>query len=253
MLEALGLHLIVSSRLTAIQRKELVEGFREGRSTSSLARAYGCSPNTVSRTVKTLLPTEEYNALKQARSKGKVQPMPAEDETSSSEENANPFPLKTEVDSLYEESEVSLNEDSQSFSKQKAFANESKEDDFHEIVPLLGNFALGDEVNIPCQPFSSEILPDVVYLVVDRTVELDSKALSEFPELGVLDDEEKNKLAICLFSNQRSAKRQCGRNQRVIKVPDRNILNISRRFLLARGITRLILEGTLISLDEITK
>ena len=253
MLDALGLHLIVSSRLSAIQRKELVEGFREGRSTSSLARAYGCSPNTVSRTVKTLLPTEEYNALKQARSKGKVQQMPPEEENYRSEKAPNSLPLKAEVDSLDEKAQFSLNENSQSFSTQEALGNESEADDFHEIVPLLGDFSLGDEVNIPCKPFSSEIIPDVVYLVVDRTVELDSKALSEFPELGFLEDDEKHKLAICLFSNQRSAKRHCGRNQRVIKIPDRNILNISRRFLLARGITRLILEGTLISLDEIVK
>ena len=243
----------MSSRLSAIQRKDLVDGFREGLSISSLARAYGCSPNTVSRTVKTLLPTEEYNALKQSRSKGKGPKINPEKELSGFQKEGSPLALELEDDSVQEEKEFSFEALPQSLLKEEVLSEGSKEEDFHEIVPLLGDFSLGDQVNVPCKPFSSAIIPEVVYLVVDRSVELDSRALREFPELGSLDDEEQNKLAICLFSNQRSAKRHCGRNQRVIKVPDRNILNISRRFLLARGITRLILEGTLISLDETSK
>ena len=128
--------------------------------------------------------------------------------------------------------------------------SEAKTEDFHEVVPLLGDFNLSDKKNIECRPLSKDLLPSIVYLVVDRAVELDSRTLSEFPELGMINEEEKSKQGICLFENQRSAKRHCGRNQRVIKIPDTNVLHICKPFLLARGITRLILEGTLISLDD---
>ena len=100
-----------------------------------------------------------------------------------------------------------------------------------------------------CATLKDGVLPGVVYMLVDRSVELDARPLKEFPEFGLLPEIEKERKAICLFSNQRSAKRNCGRSQRVIKIPNTNIFEISTRFLLARGITRLILEGSLIALD----
>jgi len=93
------------------------------------------------------------------------------------------------------------------------------------------------------------VLPDSVYMLVDKTVELDPRPLSEFPELGVLNPEELVRQALCLYSSPRSAKRQCGRSQRVIKVPDTKVFESTSRHLLARGITRLLLEGALYSLD----
>ena len=49
-----------------------MEAYRSGESTTALAEAYGCSQNTVIRTVKGLLSAEEYNGLKAARYKGEV-------------------------------------------------------------------------------------------------------------------------------------------------------------------------------------
>jgi hypothetical protein len=54
---------------------------------------------------------------------------------------------------------------------------------------------------------------------------------------------------LCLFVSPRAAKRQCGRSQRVIKVPDMAVFQRTSSFLLARGITRLVVDGTLIALD----
>ena len=87
-------------------------------------------------------------------------------------------------------------------------------------------------------------------MLVDKVVELDARPLKEFPELGVLDDAELDRQGICLFTNPRAAKQQCGRSQRVIKVPDTGVFERTSRYLLARGITRLVVEGTLIALDS---
>ena len=86
-------------------------------------------------------------------------------------------------------------------------------------------------------------------MVVDKTVELDTRLLKDFSELGSLNEEDQDRKALCLFVNQRSAKRYCGRSQRVIKVPDTEVFELSTPFLLARGITRLVLDGVLIALD----
>ena len=43
-------------RLSDSEKQDLVGRYKAGESTSALAEAFGCSPNTVSRTVKALLP-----------------------------------------------------------------------------------------------------------------------------------------------------------------------------------------------------
>ena len=56
------------ARLSDSQKQELVSQFKAGVASAALAEAFGCSPNTVSRTVKALLSPEEYDSLKQKRS-----------------------------------------------------------------------------------------------------------------------------------------------------------------------------------------
>ena len=58
---------MAASRLSDSQKSELVERYRAGDATASLAKAYGCSPNTVTRTVKTLLSETDYAAVKASR------------------------------------------------------------------------------------------------------------------------------------------------------------------------------------------
>ena len=54
-------------RLSDTDKQELVGRYKSGESTAALAEAFGCSPNTVTRTVKALLPPEAYSALKASR------------------------------------------------------------------------------------------------------------------------------------------------------------------------------------------
>ena len=100
------------------------------------------------------------------------------------------------------------------------------------------------------EPLLLDALPETVYMLVDKIVELDVKPLKDFPELISIQNIDQDRKAIQLFSSQRSAKRNCGRSQRVIKIPDSEVFGITTPFLLARGITRLILEGSLIALDS---
>ena len=93
------------------------------------------------------------------------------------------------------------------------------------------------------RPLRSDALPASVYLLVDKTVELEARPLREFPELGSLPEEEQERQALMLCTNPRQAKRQCGRSQRVIKVPDSEVLQRRSSYLVAQGITRLVIEG----------
>ena len=159
-----------------------------------------------------------------------------------------------EADSLKEDDSSLALDDADDFGEDSD--EELAEDDdngsvetFTELVPLLGVGDLSDRPMNQAQPFSVDLLPDSAYMLVDKVVELDARPLKEFPELGLLDDAEQERQGLCLFASPRAAKRQCGRSQRVIKVPDTAVFQRTSSYLLARGITRLVLDGTLIALD----
>ena len=246
------------SRLTDSQKQELLERYRNGEPSAALAKAFACSANTVSRTVRSLLSEEEYSALKASRARGAAAPQPQPLVTAPVAEDA----------SAVEETPASLEEDETASSglalddaddfgadEPEALAEEESGEgfpggeEFHEVAVLPVDLPQVNTQEVPCQPFEAGVLPDSVYMLVDKTVELDPRPLSEFPELGVADPDEQALQALCLFTSPRTAKRQCGRSQRVIKVPDTQVFAITTRHLVARGITRLLVEGALYALD----
>ena len=231
-------------RLSDSEKQDLVGRYKAGESTAALAEAFSCSPNTVSRTVKALLPADAYAALKASRQKGAVTPAPAA--VTQAEE--------PEVEALKQDDSSLALDDADDFGEDPDDELAEEDDNgsaetFTELVPLLGVGDLSDRPLNQAQPFSVDLLPDSAYMLVDKVVELDARPLKEFPELGLLDDAEQERQGLCLFASPRAAKRQCGRSQRVIKVPDTAVFQRTSSYLLARGITRLVLDGTLIALD----
>ena len=54
---------------TKTQKDEILEAYRNGENTNTIAEKYSCSSNTINRTVKTLLSDIEYKLLKEKRLK----------------------------------------------------------------------------------------------------------------------------------------------------------------------------------------
>ncbi|WP_414153592.1 helix-turn-helix domain-containing protein [Prochlorococcus sp. MIT 1341] len=249
---------MATRRLSESQKRQLVDSYRAGETSARLADAYGCSVNTVTRTLKTFLSEEDYASLKASRVRGATK---KEIKAEASESKDDNFVVCKEVNTL-ETLELNTKASSQlALDDAEDFDNSSEEDSsiqleesfegtiFQEVVPLMDQDIFDDHREIKCKPLVPGVLPESVYMLVEKTVELEARPLSDFPELGSLSELDKERKALYLFSNPRSAKRQCGRNQRVIKIPNTNVFNISTPFLLARGISRLIVEGSLIALD----
>ena len=243
---------MASSRLNDSQKQELVERYRAGESSSVLAAAFGCSVNTVSRTVRNLLSAEDYDALKAARAKGLVPP-PAQAVSVEDRVEAGAESDVADADLGGDETQPLALDDADDFSDDAESSTDDLADDpvneFHEVAILTGITHADSHVPVATQSLEPGVLPESVYMLVDKVVELDPRPLSDFPELGSLDPADQDRQAICLFASPRSAKRQCGRNQRVIRVPDTAVFTRTSSYLLARGITRLVLEGSLIALD----
>ncbi len=261
---------MAATRLTDSQKIEIVARYRAGDVSAELAEAYGCSTNTVSRVVKAGLEPAEYEQLKQQRIRqlkvSQEQPaleLAAPELAPSEPEPLEPEPLEPEPPELElpepepelpepagddEDHAVLAIDDADDFgddANDLDFADDDLADQF-VAVPLL----LVDHVGEPaqCQPLADAPLPASVYMLVDKTVELQAKPLKDFPELGQLADGEEERQALMVFANPRQAKRHCGRTQRVIKVPDTRILERTAPYLIAQGISRVVMEGSLYSL-----
>ncbi len=266
---------MVSRRLTKIEKTEILEEFRSGLTANNLAKKYKCSANTISRTVKTLLTSDEYTSLKEERLKikrtkiqvSRSEVFDQEREDLGIEQSPLKYSLGSENDKL--QIENSNNDEDQNFilgssnitsspvDENDYFEDDAKpekqddENNLQEIVPLVSSFGFeAKEQKVDCQFLDKFTLPEIVYMLVDKKVELDPQPISELPEWRFLPENELNRKAILLFTNQRTAKRNCSKNQRVIKIPNTSILRIYKTFLLAKGITRLILEDSLISLEN---
>ena len=248
------------ARLSDSQKQELVSQFKAGETAAALAEAFGCSPNTVSRTVKALLSPQEYDSLKQKRSgRGAAAVAAKEDEpksaaaakTKAAPEAPSPE-AELEADEPLEGSSSLALDDADDFGADDSDEelDELSDDDsavetFVAIAPLPGLGVIDSGAPCVSKPLVDGSLPSTVYLLVDREVELKGTPVKNFSELGAVADTEMEQQAIALFSNPRQAKRQCGRSQRVIKVPDSGVFGRTAPFILAQGISRIVLEGSL--------
>jgi hypothetical protein len=340
-----------AARLSDSQKAELVDRFRGGEGLQPLAEAYGCSPNTVSRVVKSALSPADYERLRDARLKEQRSRRSAEGSAAASpqldllaaesaaaqgeadsaavqgEEDASaalgfdqpvepaapPEPLAL-VAAAPEESDppaapppspepvrrrsspgrpappvragtrqapapvsaASVSApaaaspegpselaiaDADDFSDDDAEDDPDDEaadpDDLQDdpeagealtLVPLPLLEVVDDHTEIRPRPLQAADLSGSAWMLVDKAVELQARPLSEFPELGRLPPEEQDRQALLVFVNPRQAKRQCGRTQRVIKIPDSAVLARTAPYLLAQGISRLVIEGALFAL-----
>jgi hypothetical protein len=119
---------------------------------------------------------------------------------------------------------------------------------FQPIPVALLEEGEGLGVETRLQTLAASSLPASAYMLVDKSVELQARPLSDFPELGRLPAEELQRQALVVYLNPRQAKRQCGRSQRVIKVPDLKVFELTAPYLLAQGISRVVIEGALYAL-----
>jgi len=237
---------MAASRLTDGQKQELVDRYRQGETAQALALAYGCSPNTVSRVLKAALDPAEMAALKKqprSRMAAAAEPdlPPAVGESASADPEPAPEANAADPADPAEATEAGV----LAIDDADDFADDDLDeaDDDGDLGEAFVTVPLTPRAAVAPRPLSSAALPASVYLLVDKTVELEARPLREFPELGVLPAEEQERQALMLYANPRQAKRQCGRSQRVIKVPDSGILERTSRYLVAQGITRLVLEG----------
>jgi hypothetical protein len=146
--------------------------------------------------------------------------------------------LEEDVDDLDDDLDGDLYDDEDDF-----------EDEEYETPKLLITRRRTGEASVQVLPLSLAHLPKTCYLVIDRSAELITRPLKDFGDLGQIPTLENQQRTLPVFDNHRVAKRFSTKRDRVIKIPDSQMLHKASNHLQAKGITRLLIDGQVYSLS----
>ena len=215
----------MAKRLSEKQKKEITEFFTSGKTVEELANDFNCSKLTITRNLRKDIGDKKYKEL---IIKNKLSWQDRENK----EKN---------VDFLYE------NDDSKIIYEENLH-HDFISSSFTEITPLdceIENTPQKDLTSVPISEFN---FPNIVYMVVDKKIELETKYLADYPEWNFLSKEELNRKTIEIYFDLKIAKRFCNKEQKVIKVPNTEVFRIVSPVLISRGISRIVCPEQLIAL-----
>ena len=228
----------MAKRLSENQKEEILSKFREGDSIELLAKEFNCTKLTISRNLKKHISEDEFQLLNTKNIEKKKNFIRNNEKLSDSQvknySNLEVYGEK-EADKVDSDSNLDVIKD-YDFSP------------FTEIIPL------NEEIeNLPRKDFSSVSIseisfPKVVYMVVDKKIELEVKKLKDYPEWHFLSENELERKTIEIYIDLKAAKRSCNKEQKVIKVPNTKVFEIAAPILISRGISRIISDDKLIAL-----
>tara|TARA_B100001093_G_scaffold517204_1_gene598077 strand:- start:1691 stop:2362 length:672 start_codon:yes stop_codon:yes gene_type:complete len=219
----------LAKRLSDKQKTIIVKYFVEGKAIDQLAKEFDCTKSTIIRNLKRNLGEEKYQDL--ISMSKKINKTVIEKEKNNFFENNNPNSnnyFKSENNEYLEEL-IPITA-------------------FTEITPL--NFEIENQVqkDLSSVPISEVDFPNIVYMIVDKKIELDIKYLKEYPDWQFLSQEELNRKTIEIYFDLKIAKRVCTKEQKVIKVPNTDVFKIVAPLLLNKGISRIVTADKLIAL-----
>jgi len=214
-------------KVSEIKKKEIIDSFLKGSNIRDIADIHNFSITTITRQLKNALGENKFKELKKLKSK-------------TISKNVNSV---ESINSELNKNENELLEPLSSFSQNQDFS------DFIELEPLIDGVQLDKQKEVSSKPLRNIKFPKVVYLIVDKEIELKPKQLNDFPEWSFLPNEDLERYTIEIFSEQKDAKIKCNKNQKLLKVPNPNVFLLASKNLKAKGITRIIFEELLISIE----
>ena len=214
----------MAKRLSGKNKEEIIKLFFDGETVENLAIKFNCAKLTISRNLKKEIGEKRFKELTNRSN-----------ELHSQSDN--------EQKNIY--ADKSVNEQTFVENKNEEF---TKTNEFMEIAPLDYEIDSVEQKDLSSVPISEIDFPKIVYMIVDKKIELEVKYLRDFPSWEFLAQEELNRKTIQIFNELKDAKRFCTKDQKVIKVPNTEVFRIVAPILLSKGISRIINEEKLIAL-----
>ena len=206
-------------KVSELEKKAILELFTSGKDIKEIAKIYKYSPTTISRQLKKFLTNNDFEDIKIKNTK------------SNKEDFIN--------------------------SKDKISKNNNVEDDFEkeifngevfEVIPIIDGLDLVNQKELASEPIIDAQLPEVVYLIVDKKIELVPKLLKDYPNWSYMPEEDLKRITLEIFADPKHAKKCCSKNEKTIKIPNSKVFFMASKALKLKGISRIIFEDLLLSL-----
>ena len=227
----------MTKRLSEGQKKELVENFKSGKSIDVLSKEFDCTKSTISRNLKKNLGDKKYKELIQKNKSSN------EKNISKKKYNNSLLDKKTD-DEVFQKDLIDL----KNSKKNRKALDFVPLESFIEIAPIEYEMDNTSRPELSSVPISEIEFPKVVYMIVDKKIELETKPLKDYAEWQFLSLNELNRKTIQIFDDLKNAKRFCSKEQKVIKVPNTDVFKIVAPILVSRGISRIVSGDKLIAL-----
>ncbi len=216
----------MAKRLTVKEKEKLATLFSNGKSIEDLVLDFKSTKLTIIRNLKKSLGEEKYRELIQenkisAQKHNKI------------DHNKN---LEKKIDGNFAPDKELLDEE------------EYIAEQFLELTPLNYEIENSPQQDLASVSINEVEIPKVVYMIVDKNIELEIKFLKEYPDWNFLSQDELNRMTIEIFLDMKTAKRFCKKDQKVIKVPNTDVFKKVAPILLSRGISRIVSADKLIAL-----
>ncbi len=225
----------MAKRLTEKQKEQITELFTFGQTIDQLCEKFNCTKSTISRNLKKKIGEEKYQEIINKRN--------LFNQDLNKNKNIfirNKYDMNEETDQKEDINYKVLNEN-----KVKEFVPLTQ---FVEITPLNYQIDNIQQKDLSSVPISEINFPKIVYMIVDKKIELQTKYLKDYPDWQFLSQDELNRKTIEIHLDLVIAKRFCNKEQKVIKVPNTEVFKIVAPILLSRGISRIVSADQLISL-----
>ena len=205
------------------EKEEMVNGFLNGKTILELSEILNCSKTTISRHLKKHIGENKFKDLNKV--------------------NGQKIQLEINKEAISDDfsQENSIKEKSN-------FENTSLNETFMEIAPLNYEIDSASQKDLSSVPICDADLPNIVYMIVDEKIELEIKYLQEYANWQFLSEEELKRKTIEIYLDLKIAKRNCKKQQKVIKVPNTDVFKIVAPTLIKRGISRIVSQDNLIAL-----
>lgn len=212
-------------RLSEKENKELVKGFKNGKTVQLLSEEFNFSNVTIIKKLKKNLGISVYKEL-------------------------NSINKKSAETNYFKRKEI-LNKDNDEnnpIEESKDENNFPQVSEFMEITPLNYEIENSPRKELSSVPISQIDFPKILYMIVNKNIELEIKPLKDYPEWDFLPNSDLNRKTIEVYDDIKVAKRFCNKEQKVIKIPNTDVFRVVGPTLISRGISRIICSQQLIAL-----
>ena len=227
----------MTKRLTEKQKEEIVKSFNSGTAIDVLSKKHTCTKSTIIRNLKKYLGELKYREIS-----NKSKSLNEKSKTNNNE-------VSDLLEANFDNDDLKNNTNDPKFLNENITAsNIAPNDYFFEIAPINYEIDNLSRKELSSISLSEVDFPKVVYMIVDKKIELEIKLLKDFPEWEFLPHDDLNRKTIEIFFDINLAKRSCKKEQKVLKVPNTNVFRIAAPFLVARGVSRIVCAENLIAL-----